>query len=83
MFEDFLTYAASRGVPLEGYENGAEEGFSSSDVARDRTYLEARIKARLAVRLFGLESYYPVMHPEDVTFQEALALWRYAEELAE
>ncbi|MCY4171443.1 MAG: S41 family peptidase [Bacteroidetes bacterium] len=78
-FQGFLDYARVRGLRF-----GSEEGaFDSDEVEADRTYLEARIKARLAVRLYDLEAFYPVMHPEDHTLQEALKLWSEANTLVE
>ena len=78
-FRRFLEYAQVRGIQF-----GTDEGaFDEEDVARDRSYIEARIKARLAVRLFDLEAFYPVMHPEDRTLQAALKLWPEAKFLAD
>ena len=76
-FQKFLEYARVRGV-LIGDEEGA---FSESEIEVDRPYLEARIKARLAVRIFDLEAFYPVMHPQDKTLQAARKLWPEAEAL--
>ena len=74
-FEQFLEFAAAQGIAL------GEDGFSAADVAADRPFLEARIKARLAVRLFDLDAYYPIMHSQDRTYQEAIGLWDRAEQL--
>jgi len=81
MFDAFLAYAAGAGVPIEGYVEPVEDVFTQQDIAEDRAFLAARIKARLAVRLFDLEAFYPIMHAEDRTFQEALTLWPHAERL--
>ena len=71
MFDEFLSYAASQGIPL-----GEKDGeFSPADVEADRAFLEARIKARLAVRLFDLDAFFPVIHTQDRTLQEAMSLW--------
>ncbi len=78
-FQSFLEYARVRGIRIGGTEEGA---FTNEEVEADRAYLEARIKARLAVRLFDLEAFYPVMHPEDLMLQEALKLWPEAKNLA-
>ncbi len=76
-FRRFLDYARVRGIRI-----GSElDAFNEEDIEADRSYLEARIKARLAVRLFDLEAFYPVMHPEDRTLQEALKLWPEAKKL--
>lgn len=78
-YQGFLEYAQIRGISV-----GTQEGaFDNAEIELDRTYIEARIKARLAVRLFDLEAFYPVMHPEDRTLQEALKLWSEAESLAQ
>lgn len=74
-YQKFLDYAQVRGIRIG-------EEFSEEVVEQDRSYLEARIKARLAVRIFDLEAFYPVMHPEDHTLQEALKLWSAAKQLA-
>ena len=73
-YQGFLDYARVRGIHIG-------EEFSEAEVEQDRSYLEARIKARLAVRIFDLEAFYPVMHPEDHTLQEALKLWPEAQQL--
>jgi len=78
-FQRFLDYALVRGLQF-----GSQEGaFDTEDVDSDKSYLKARIKARLAVRLFDLEAFYPIMHPEDRTLQSALQLWDKAKILAE
>ncbi len=78
-FQKFLDYAQVRGLRF-----GSEEGeFDEDQISADRSYLEARIKARLAVRLYDLEAFYPIMHSEDHTLQEALNLWPKANILAE
>ena len=74
----FLAYAAEQGITFgEG-----DEGFTAEEVAADRAYLETRIKARLAVRLFDLDAFYPVMHLQDQTLREASKLWEQAEPLS-
>ena len=74
VFQQFLDFAVTQGIHVDG--------FSARDIMADRAFLEARIKARLAVRIFDLEAYYPVMHKEDRTYQEAISLWDRAEQLA-
>ena len=74
MFEEFLTFASGHG--LDG------TGFSREDVEQDQALLKARIKARLAVRLYDFRAFYRVMHSEDHTFREAAKLWSHAEALA-
>lgn len=77
-FQQFLDFAGEQGIVL----GEAEGEFDSESIAADRPFLEARIKARLAVRLFDLDAYFPVMHGEDRTYQEAIRLWDRAEGLA-
>ena len=74
MMETFLAYAAERGVHIAGAQV-AQEGFSEEELAEDVSFLKARIKARLGVRLFELDTFYPIMHPEDRTFTVAMTLW--------
>ncbi len=81
MFDEFLAYAADNGLAVEGYGETEAGAFTQEDVAQDHTFLQARIKARLAVRLFGVQAFYPIMHPEDQTFQVAMRLWPRAEAL--
>ncbi len=78
-YEGFLDYARVRGIKI----GTGEDAFDMAEVEEDRSYLEARIKARLAVRLFDLEAFYPIMHPEDRTLQEALKLWPEAKSIAQ
>jgi len=78
-FQHFLEYAQVRGLRF----GTQEDAYDRDEVEADRSYLEARIKARLAVRLYDLEAFYPVMHPEDYTLQEALKLWSEANILVE
>lgn len=78
-YQGFLNYARVRGIQIG---TGAD-AFDHAEIEADRPYLEARIKARLAVRLFDLEAFYPIMHPEDRTLQEALKLWPEAKNIAQ
>ncbi|MCY3630958.1 MAG: S41 family peptidase [Bacteroidota bacterium] len=78
-YQGFLDYARVRGIQI----GTGTDAFDYTDIEADRPYLEARIKARLAVRLFDLEAFYPIMHPEDRTLQEALKLWPEAKNIAQ
>ena len=71
VFEQFLSYARDQGVKL----GEVEGGFTQAEVEADRAFLETRIKARLAVRLYDLDAFYPVMHTQDRTYLEAIRLW--------
>ena len=79
MFAEFLAYAVDNGLAVQEY--GGTEGFTQEDVAFDQPFLMARIKARLAVRLFDFAAFYPITHPEDRTVQVAKGLWSQAETL--
>ncbi|MCY3487691.1 MAG: S41 family peptidase [Bacteroidetes bacterium] len=78
-YQGFLDYARVRGMQI----GTGTDAFDHAEIEADRPYLEARIKARLAVRLFDLEAFYPIMHPEDRTLQEALKLWPEAKNIAQ
>ncbi len=78
-YQGFLDYARVRGIQI----GTGVDAFEHAEIEADRPYLEARIKARLAVRLFDLEAFYPIMHPEDRTLQEALKLWSEAKNIAQ
>ena len=78
-YQGFLDYARVRGIQI----GAGVDAFDHAEIEADRPYLEARIKARLAVRLFDLEAFYPIMHPEDRTLQEALKLWPEAKNIAQ
>jgi len=87
-FQSFLRFAEARDVALV---DRAPEGVDAaerpdvlvrSQVAAERALIEARIKAFIARRLYGIEAFYPVVQEIDRTFQEAVALWPQASELA-
>ena len=78
-YQGFLDYARVRGIQI----GTGIDAFEHAEIEADRPYLEARIKARLAVRLFDLEAFYPIMHPEDRTLQEALKLWSEAKNIVQ
>ena len=81
MFESFLAFGADRGLVLGADESDGQGAFTLAEAHADRAFLEARIKARVAVRLFDLAAFYPVMHAVDRTFLEAMGLWPEAEQL--
>ena len=78
VFEQFLDFARESGISF----GDDSDSFSAEDLAADRAFLEARIKARLAVRLFGLDAFFPIIHTEDRTFKESMVLWESAIALA-
>ncbi len=83
-FEAFLDFGQEQGIVIieEGGQD-SEDGFTRAEVEADRDFLEARIKARLAVSLFDTKAFYPIMHTVDRTFKEAMGLWLEAEDLAQ
>jgi carboxyl-terminal processing protease len=81
-FDAFLAYAAAHGVqiveevePVVQDEDEARKVFSEAELNADRAYLETRLKARLAVRLYDYKAWYPIMHNVDRTFNQARALF--------
>ena len=76
-FEEFLDFSRKRGVAI----SDVGDGFSADLVEADRRYVEAQIKARMAVGLFDLGAYFPAWHDVDRIFNEAMTLWPEAEEL--
>ncbi|MEM6784771.1 MAG: S41 family peptidase, partial [Bacteroidota bacterium] len=85
LWADFLAYADAQGVPVvdEATEDTSESVFVEDQLARERGDVEARIKAFLARRLYGVDAFYPVIQQVDRTFQEALLLWPAVGDLAE
>lgn len=77
MFEEFLRFGEPFGVVVT--EEGS--GFTREEAEMDRAWVNAQIKGRLAVGLFGLDAYYPVWHKVDRIFKEAMKLWPEAERL--
>ena len=81
-FDAFLAYAEEHGVqiidevePVAQDEDEARKVFSEAELNADRVYLETRLKARLAVRLYDYKAWYPIMHNVDRTFNQARALF--------
>lgn len=86
MFDAFLAVAEEQGVRIVEGERAEDEDdkarFTRAEIDADRVYLEARIKASLAVRLFDRKAWFPIMHKVDRTFNTAMGLWTEAEDLA-
>ncbi len=82
-FEAFLAFAGEQGVRIAETPEAQDdqEVFTRAEIENDRPYLESRIKARLAVRLFDLKAWFPIMHEVDHTFKTAMGLWQEAEKL--
>ncbi|MEL6444869.1 MAG: S41 family peptidase [Bacteroidota bacterium] len=85
LWTEFLAYADAQGVPVvdEATEDTEESVFVEDQLARERGDVEARIKAFLARRLYGVDAFYPVIQNVDRTFQEALLLWPAVGDLAD
>ncbi|MEL7170055.1 MAG: S41 family peptidase, partial [Bacteroidota bacterium] len=85
LWAEFLAYADAQGVPVvdEATEDTQESVFVEAQLARERGDVEARIKAFLARRLYGVDAFYPVIQEVDRTFQEALLLWPAVGDLAD
>jgi carboxyl-terminal processing protease len=98
LFASFTDYVEEHGVTIaavapeddaavEGDEEEADEGerddvIVRADLMEARPQIEARVKAYLARRLFGIESFYPVVQTIDPIFMEAMELWPQASDLA-
>lgn len=86
VFRAFVAYAEEHGVPVvERAPESREERRSvlvRSELDAARPEVEARVKAYLARRLYGVDAFYPVVQSIDPLFQEALQLWPHASELA-
>jgi carboxyl-terminal processing protease len=89
LFDAFLAFADNQGILVvdqapsaaEQDEDEARMVFSKAELEADRTYLETRLKGRLAVRLFDYKAWYPIMHHVDRTFNEARSLFPQAADL--
>ena len=83
-FRAFLDFAETRGVPVLDVrpEDEDDDYLLRVQVLDARPEIEARMKAFIARRLYGIEAWYPVVQTIDRTFQEALRLWPEAHELA-
>ncbi|HMB91181.1 MAG TPA: S41 family peptidase [Rhodothermales bacterium] len=82
LFDAFMGYAEEHGVQIVNEVEGttqdkgeARKVFSEAELSADREYLETRLKARLAVRLFDYKAWYPIMHNVDRTFNQARSLF--------
>jgi carboxyl-terminal processing protease len=84
-YRGFLAFAEQRGVatveqsPASG---DSESVFVRADLDLARADLEARIKAFMARRLYGVDAFYPVIHSIDRTLVESMRLWPAAQGLA-
>ena len=86
VYQAFVAYAEEHGVPVvERVPESREERRNvlvRSELEAARPEVEARIKAYLARRLYGVDAFYPVVQEIDPLFQEALQLWPHASDLA-
>jgi len=83
-FNNFLAFAESRGVSVVDVrpEETEDDFLVRAQVQEARPEIEARLKAFIARRLYGIEAWYPVVQTIDRTFQEAVMLWPEAQSLA-
>jgi carboxyl-terminal processing protease len=87
LFASFVEYAEEQGVSIVDAVPADDDEERDDTIARAglreaRPQIEARIKAYLARRLFGIESFYPVIQTIDPAFMEAMDLWPQASDLA-
>ena len=85
VFRDFVAYAEDHGIRFVDDAPAADERedvIVRSELQEARPLIEARIKAYLARRLYGVEAFYPVVQTIDPLFTEAMALWPQASGLA-
>ncbi|MEP0548395.1 MAG: S41 family peptidase [Rhodothermales bacterium] len=87
LFQSFIAYAEDHGVEIVERAPADDDEARDSVIARSelreaRPLIEARVKAYLARRLFGIESFYPVVQTIDPIFMEAMELWPQASDLA-
>ncbi|MBX2821495.1 MAG: S41 family peptidase [Rhodothermaceae bacterium] len=66
-------------VPTEIAED--ERYFVRSEVEKEKEWMKNLLKAHIAVRMFDQAAWYPIRHEYDRTLNEALNLWRSAEDL--
>lgn len=92
MYQDFLAFADQQGLdfvetdgtlPTPADDDEARMVFSQSEVEADRAFVETRLKARLAVRLYDYAAWYPVIRRIDQTFEEAMGRWDEAAALSD
>ena len=80
----FREFLEENGLRFEAEtEEPAALRFSETRWRADWPVLGTLLKAQLAVRLFGPRARYPVYQTVDAMLQEALRLWKPAEELAQ
>ncbi len=86
LFQAFVGYAKEHGVSVVDQmpddDGERDDVIARSKLQEARPQIEARVKAYLARRLFGIEAFYPVVQTIDPTFQEAMGLWPQASGLA-
>jgi carboxyl-terminal processing protease len=80
---DFWTFAEDFDVKVVDSDSLPAEGeFSVADRAASAALLRTVMKARLAQRLYGTESWFPIFNSIDQTVTRALGFWSNAEDLA-
>lgn len=83
MYTAFLDFAEEKGLTIVDTSpaDDAKLTFTREEVEAERAFIETRLKASLAVRLYDYKKWYPIIHNIDETFQEAKQRWEKAETL--
>lgn len=83
MYSAFLDFAEAQGLTIADAPaaEDAKLTFTREEVEAERAFIETRLKASLAVRLYDYKKWYPIIHDIDETFQEAQQRWEKAEAL--
>ena len=88
MVDDFLDYAAGKGVVVGDRKAPADmdvesvEHFETADLASDADFMRVLLKGRLATRLYDRSAWYKVYHDVDHILSESQELWSLAEDFA-
>ena len=79
----FLDFAEEKGLTIvdTSPSDDAKLTFTREEVEAERAFIETRLKASLAVRIYDYKKWYPIIHDIDETFQEAKQRWEKAETL--
>lgn len=83
---DFEAYLNEKGVHIVDAEVAPEDTetdryFTRAEAEQERAWMKNLLKARIATRMFGPGTWYPIRQEFDVTLNQALQLWPSAEDL--
>lgn len=82
-YDDFVAFIESQGIPVrDDAPADGEEGVSRAQLDAERFTLETRLRAFIARRTFGIDSFFPVVGQIDETLVQANRLWGTAARLA-